>query len=73
MARAKGMTLYQRSLKTMLAARFVARADDLNRQLTDDEVKKEAKYQLEDLLYKGLFEGRDLQTAKRQMKALLKA
>lgn len=66
------MTLYQRSLKTLLGARFEARADDLNRPLTDDEVRKEAQYQLEDLPYKGLFEGRELQTAKRQMKALLK-
>ena len=66
------MTLYERSLKTVLSARFVARADDLNRPLTDDEVRAEAKYQLEDLPYKGVYEGKELQTAKRQMKALLK-
>jgi len=66
------MTLYERSLQTLLASRFVARADDLNRPLTDEEVKSEARYQLEDLPYKGIFEGKELQTAKRQMKSLLK-
>lgn len=66
------MTLYERSLKTELASRFVARSDDLNRPLTDDEVRAEAKYQLEDLPYKGIFEGKELAKAKRQMKALMK-
>lgn len=66
------MTLYQKSLKTMLASRFVARSDDLGRTLTDDEVKKEAQYQLEDLPYKGIYEGKELQKAIRQMKNLLK-
>lgn len=66
------MTLYQKALKTLLASRFVARADDIGRTLTDAEVRAEAKYQLEDLPYKGVYEGRDLQTAKRQMNALLK-
>jgi len=66
------MTLYDRALKTLLGSRFEARADDLNRRLTDDEVRAEARYQLEDLPYKGIFEGKELQTAKRQMKALLK-
>lgn len=66
------MTLYERACKTLLCSRFVARADDLNRDLTDDEVREEAEYQLEDLPYKGIFEGKELQKAKRQMKALLK-
>lgn len=66
------MTLYERSQRTLLASRFAARADDLNRPLMDDEVKAEARYQLEDLPYKGIFEGKELQTAKRQMKALLR-
>lgn len=66
------MTLYQKALKTLLASRFVARADDMGRTLTDAEVRVEAKYQLDDLPYKGVFEGNDLRTAKRQMKALLK-
>lgn len=66
------MNLYERSLNTLLASRFVARADDLGRMLTDDEVKNEALYQLEDLPYKGIFEGKEMQKAKRQMKALLK-
>ncbi len=66
------MKLYKRALRTLLASRFEARADDLNRELTDEEVREEARYQLEDIPYKGIFEGKDLQTAKRQMKALLK-
>lgn len=65
-------TLYDRALETELASRFMARAEDLNRDLTDDEVKAEARYQLEDLPWKGLFEGRELERVKRQMKALLK-
>lgn len=65
------MTLYEKAQRTLLASRFTAMADDLNRPLTDDEVKAEAKYQLDDLPYKGIFEGKELQTAKRQMKALL--
>ena len=68
----KTMTLYDRALRTLLASRFEARADDLNRKLTDDEVRAEARYQLEDLPYKGILEGKELQTAKRQMKALLR-
>ena len=66
------MTLYKRALRTLLGSRFAARADDLNRPLTDSEVREEARYQLEHLPYKGIFEGKDLQTAKRQMKALLR-
>lgn len=66
------MTLYEKALRTMLASRFVARSDDANRPLTDDEVKAEARYQLEDLPYKGVFEGADLKKAKRQMQELLK-
>ena len=31
----KTMTLYDRALRTLLASRFEARADDLNRKLTD--------------------------------------
>ena len=65
------MTLFERAQKTILASRFIAIADDLDRDLTDEEVKKEAKYQLEDLPYKGMFEGKELQKAKRQMKSLL--
>lgn len=66
------MALYEKALKTLLSSRFAARADDLNRPLTDEEVKKEARYQLEDLPYKGIFEGKELVRAKREMKKLLK-
>lgn len=66
------MTLFEKALGTMLASRFVALADDLNRALTDEEVRAEARYQLGDLPYKGIFEGKDLQRAARQMRSLLK-
>lgn len=65
-------TLYEKALNTELGSRFMARAEDLNRDLTDDEVKAEAQYQLQDLPWKGLFEGKELARVKRQMKALLK-
>ena len=66
------MTLFDRALRTELHSRFAARADDLNRPLTDDEVRAEARYQLETMPYSGIFEGKDLARAKRQLKALLK-
>lgn len=66
------MTLYEKALGTMLGSRFQARSDDLNRPLTDDEVRKEAEYQLHDLPYKGIFEGKDLARAKREMHNLIK-
>ena len=67
-------SLFKRALNTELHSRFVARADDLGRPLTDDEVRAEARYQLQDLPYKGLFEDdRELyHKAERQLKALLK-
>lgn len=64
-------TLYDRALGTVLHSRFVARADDLNRELTDEEVRDEAEYQLHDLPWKGL-EPEEYRKAVRQMKALLK-
>ena len=67
------MSLYRRSLNTMLHSRYVARADDLGRPLTDDEVRAEARYQLEDLPYKGSYEGAELNKAKAQMRRLINA
>ena len=67
----KRKTLYDKALSTVLASRFVARADDLNHELTDEEVLEEAEYQLEDLPWKGL-EPAECRKAMRQMKALLK-
>lgn len=64
------MTLYERALKTLLHSRFIARSEDLGRPLTDEEVRAEARWQYEDLPYKGAFEGRELALAKRQMKQL---
>ena len=65
-------TLYDRALDTVLHSRFVARSEEFNRPLTDDEVREEAAYQLEDLPYKGLFEGAELREAMHQMRALIK-
>ena len=64
-------TLRDRALDSLLHSRFVAREDDLGHKLTDDEVRAEAKYQLDDLPFKG-FEEAELRKAQRQMKALLK-
>lgn len=64
-------TLRNRAFQTLLHSRFTAREEDLGHRLTDDEVRAEAKYQLEDLPYKG-FEKDELRKAIRQMKALLK-
>lgn len=66
------MTKYEKALGTMLGSRFKARADDLNRPLTDDEVRNEAKYQLEDLPYKGIYEGKELTKAQREMRSLIR-
>ncbi len=67
-------SLWDRALGTELHSRFVARADDFGRPLTDDEVRDEARYQLNDLPYKGLFEDdpKMYRKAVRQMKALLR-
>ena len=65
------MTLYEKALSTSLASRFVARADDKGRSLTDAEVRKEARYQLEDIPFKGLDEDEE-RTAIQEMRNLLK-
>ena len=65
------MTLYEKALSTSLASRFVARADDKGRALTDAEVRKEAWYQLEDIPFKGLDEDEE-RTATEEMRNLLK-
>lgn len=71
MATTKNKTLYEKALGTTLHSRFVAREETIGRPLTDDEVRAEAKYQLETLPYKGLFEGKELAQAKREMRALI--
>lgn len=67
-------SLYERALNTILSSRFEARADDFNRDLTDEEVRAEAQYQLEDIPYKPDYadDPKLRRTATRQMKALLK-
>ena len=54
-----------------IASKVCSKADDLGRPLTDDEVRAEAMWQLEDLPYKGLYEGEELAKAKMEMKALI--
>lgn len=72
------MTLYEKALRTNWCSRFVARADDLNRPLTDQETKQEAKYQLETIEYSGMFnldnaeDKKEYQKTIRQLKQLLK-
>lgn len=66
--------LFNRALNTELHSRFAARAEDLGRPLTDDEVRAEARYQLENLPYNVRFED-DIELyrkTERQLKALLK-
>lgn len=65
------MTLYEKALSTILASRFVARAEDKGRALTDAEVRKEARYQLEDIPFKGMDDDEELE-AIRDMRDLLK-
>ena len=65
-------TLRERAFATELHSRFVAREEDLGRDLTDEEVKAEARYQLETIPYSGNFEGSELRKVVRQLKALLR-
>lgn len=64
------MTLFDRALKTEMHSRFIARAEDLGRSLTDEEVKKEAAYYLETLPYSG-YDSKWIKKTIRQMKRLL--
>lgn len=66
-------SLRDRAFKTMLYSRFVAREDDLDRTLTDDEVRAEAEYLLETIPYGGIFEGAELAKAKAQLRRLMKS
>lgn len=65
------MTLFDRALKTEMHSRFIARAEDIGRNLTDEEVKKEATYYLETLPYSG-YDSKWIRKTMRQMRALLK-
>ena len=64
-------TLFHRALRTTMHARFVARADDLNRELTDEETVEEAKYLLDTIPYAGL-EEKELKKALRELRALVR-
>lgn len=64
-------SLWQRALDTDLHSRFIARKEDLGRELTDEEIRNEAQYQLEDLPYKG-YEPEEQRKMARQLKALLR-
>jgi len=62
-------TLYDRALDTVMHSRFVAEAEDKGRALTDEEVKKSARYYLDTLPYSG-YEREFIRTAMRQMRQL---
>ena len=64
-------SLRDRAMASEMHSRFVAREDDLGHLLTDEEVKDEARYQLENLPYSG-YEDAWIRKAMRQMRALLK-
>lgn len=65
------MSLFQRALGTSLHSRFVARSEDLGRELSDDETCKEAQYLLETIPYGG-HEEEETKIAVRELKALLR-
>lgn len=67
-------SLRTRALRTELYSRFIAREEDLGRKMTDEEVKEEAKFQLENLPYNVRFDDEPelYRKAVRQMKALMK-
>ena len=65
------MSLFQRALDTSLHSRFVARSEDLGRELSDEETRKEALYLLETIPYAGL-EDVETKRAVRELKALLR-
>lgn len=60
------------AFQTLLHSRFVAREESLGHQLTDEEVKQEAQYLLDTIPYAGIFEGKELTKAKRQLQRLIK-
>ena len=64
------MTLFKKALRTDLHSRFIARAEDLGRGLTDDETADEARYLIETIPYGGMYEGNDLRRAMRQLKRI---
>ena len=68
---AKRKTLFEKALNTNYYSRFIAVSEDLNRDLTDEEVKENAKYYLETIDYSGYDESWIKET-KRQLKKLLK-
>ena len=65
-------TLFQKALQTEMHSRFIARSDDLNRDLTDKEVISEAKYLIDTIPFSGSYEGKDLHRVIQQLKRLLK-
>ena len=64
-------TLFERACKTEMHSRFIARADDLERDLTDNETIEEAEYLLEMLPDSG-YEDKYIKKAMKELKTLLK-
>ncbi len=65
------LSLYQKALKTEYHSRFVARAEDLGRELANEEVRAEAQYYLENIDYSGL-EETDITRIKKQLVKLMR-
>lgn len=67
----KRRTRFEMALDSTMHSRFVARADDLGRSLTTDEVREEAKYLLETIPYSGM-EEIELTVIMRELRRLAK-
>lgn len=68
-------TLYRRARdiqEGILESRMVARADDLNRDLTDEEVISECEYLLDTIEYSG-YDRKYITSIKKACKYILKA
>ena len=64
-------SLFEKALGTTLSTRFVNLEDRLGRTPTDSEVVAEAKYQLEDLPFKG-WEDFEVKQSTKEMKSLIR-
>ena len=64
----KQKTLFQKCLETDAHARFVARAEGLGRDLTEDEALDEIQYLIETLPYAGLDESKSMVAQLKKLK-----
>ena len=64
----KRKTLFQKCLETDAHSRFVARAEGLGRDLTEDEALDEIQYLIETLPYAGLDESKSMVAQLKKLK-----